>query len=101
MFHASTPVVLLTGLLGGPLAGAVAGAVTAVPGIVERRDVKRSLTYGGIGSLQGLLAGLAGLAKPTRNTVCVVPPRTGTEDDRPAGRAQDDGPWLDPSPAPA
>ena len=61
MFHASTPVVLLTGLLGGPLAGAVAGAVTAVPGIVERRDVKRSLTYGGIGSLQGLLAGLAGL----------------------------------------
>ncbi len=61
MFHASTPVVLLTGLLGGPLAGAAAGAVTAVPGIVNRQDAKRSVTYGGIVSLQGLLAGLAGL----------------------------------------
>jgi diguanylate cyclase (GGDEF)-like protein len=72
-YTVSTPIVLLTGLVGGPLAGAVAGAATAVGD--DRGDWKRRLTYGGLNSFQGFVAGLAGFVAVggTQNAlVCAV-----------------------------
>jgi diguanylate cyclase (GGDEF)-like protein len=55
----STPIVVLTGLIGGPLAGAVAGAVTAV-GDAEGAW-RRRVAFGGLDAVRGFAAGLAGL----------------------------------------
>ena len=55
----STPIVVLTGLIGGPLAGAVAGAVTAV-GDAEGAW-RRRVAFGGLDAMRGFAAGLAGM----------------------------------------
>jgi len=59
-YTAATPVVVLAGLLGGPLVGVAAGAATQV---VRRGAVwRRAGAEGGTAALQGLAAGLVGLA---------------------------------------
>ncbi len=59
-YTAATPVVVLAGLLGGPLLGVAAGAATQ---IVHRGAVwRRVAAEGGVAALQGLAAGLVGLA---------------------------------------
>ncbi len=59
-YTAATPVVVLAGLIGGPLLGLTAGAATQ---IVHRGAVwRRVAAEGGIAALQGLAAGLVGLA---------------------------------------
>jgi diguanylate cyclase (GGDEF)-like protein len=55
----STPIVLLTGLVGGPIAGSIAGAATAVGD--EAGTWRRRAAYGGLNSVQGFAAGLAGM----------------------------------------
>jgi diguanylate cyclase (GGDEF)-like protein len=55
----STPVVVLTGLIGGPLAGAFAGAVTAAGDLDGAW--RRRLAFGGLDAVRGFVAGLAGL----------------------------------------
>jgi diguanylate cyclase (GGDEF)-like protein len=55
----ATPIVLLTGLVGGPIAGWVAGAATAVGD--EKGTWRRRAAYGGLNSVQGFVAGLAGM----------------------------------------
>ena len=59
-YTAATPVVVLAGLLGGPLLGVAAGVATQL----VRGDAvwRRQSTEGGIAALQGLVAGIAGLA---------------------------------------
>ena len=59
-YTAATPVVVLVGLLGGPLLGVAAGFATQLihPGAVWRRVGAE----GGVAALQGLAAGLVGLA---------------------------------------
>jgi diguanylate cyclase (GGDEF)-like protein len=59
-YTASTPVIVLAALIGGPLVGVAAGASTQVfrPESVWRRQAAE----GGVASLQGLVAGIAGLA---------------------------------------
>jgi diguanylate cyclase (GGDEF)-like protein len=66
----STPVVVLTGLIGGPVAGAVAGAVTAV-GDVDGAW-RRRLAFGGLDAFRGFAAGLAGLVPVGGPTGAVV-----------------------------
>ena len=59
-YTAATPVVVLAGLLGGPLIGVAAGVATQV---VRRGAVWRRVgAEGGTAALQGLAAGLVGLA---------------------------------------
>lgn len=59
-YTASTPVVVLAGLLGGPLVGAAAGVATQV---VRAEAVwRRRLAEGGVAAIQGLAAGVVGLA---------------------------------------
>jgi diguanylate cyclase (GGDEF)-like protein len=58
-YTVSTPIVLLTGLLGGPVVGALAGVATAL-GDTEAAW-RRRLTFGGLDALRGFAAGLAGL----------------------------------------
>jgi diguanylate cyclase (GGDEF)-like protein len=57
-YTASTPTIVLAGLLGGPLVGVAAGAAgqAASTGSVWRRR----LAEGGLGSIQGWVAGVAG-----------------------------------------
>lgn len=59
-YTAATPAVVLAGLLGGPLLGVSAGVATQLvrPGAVWRRVS----TEGGVAALQGLVAGIVGLA---------------------------------------
>jgi diguanylate cyclase (GGDEF)-like protein len=59
-YTASTPVVVLAGLLGGPLIGSLA----SVASMAAREETvwRRRLAEGGLGSLEGLAAGLIGLA---------------------------------------
>jgi diguanylate cyclase (GGDEF)-like protein len=69
----STPIVLLTGLVGGPVAGAIAGAVTAVGD--DAGTWRRRAAYGGLNSAQGFAAGLAGMAHfggPNRSILCAA-----------------------------
>ena len=69
----STPVVLLTGLVGGPIAGSIAGAATAVGD--DAGTWRRRAAYGGLNSLQGFAAGLAGmipLGGSNRSLVCTT-----------------------------
>jgi diguanylate cyclase (GGDEF)-like protein len=58
-YTASTPVIVLAGLLGGPTAGAAA----AVAGQVLRTEAvwRRRFAEGGLGAVQGVLAGLVGV----------------------------------------
>ena len=59
-YTAATPVVVLAGLLGGPLLGVAAGVATQ---LVRRGAVwRRAGAEGGTAALQGLAAGLVGLA---------------------------------------
>jgi diguanylate cyclase (GGDEF)-like protein len=59
-YTAATPVVVLAGLIGGPLLGVAAGVATQ---IVPRGAVwRRVAAEGGVAALQGLAAGLVGLA---------------------------------------
>ena len=59
-YTASTPVVVLAALLGGPLLGVAAGVSTQLihPGSVWRRQAAE----GGVAALQGLAAGIVGIA---------------------------------------
>ena len=59
-YTASTPVVVLAALVGGPLLGAAAGVATQLirPEAVWRRQAAE----GGVAALQGLAAGIAGMA---------------------------------------
>lgn len=69
----STPIVLLTGLVGGPLAGSIAGAATAVGDDVG--TWRRRFAYGGLNSVQGFAAGLAGMIPfggPNNSLVCAT-----------------------------
>ena len=69
----STPIVLLTGLVGGPVAGSIAGAVTAVGD--DTGTWRRRAAYGGLNSAQGFAAGLAGMAHfggSNRSIVCAA-----------------------------
>ena len=69
----STPVVLLTGLVGGPIAGSIAGAATAVGD--DAGTWRRRAAYGGLNSLQGFVAGLAGMISfggSSRSLVCTT-----------------------------
>ena len=59
-YTASTPVVVLAALLGGPLLGVAAGVATQL--VHEDAVWRRRSTEGGIASLQGLAAGIAGQA---------------------------------------
>jgi diguanylate cyclase (GGDEF)-like protein len=59
-YTASTPAVVLTGVLGGPLAGAAAGLASQT---LRRETVwRRRLAEGGLASLQGVVAGWCALA---------------------------------------
>ncbi len=59
-YTAATPVVVLAGLVGGPLVGVAAGVATQ---IINRGAVWRRVgAEGGTAALQGLVAGLVGLA---------------------------------------
>ncbi len=59
-YTAATPVVVLAGLIGGPLLGVAAGVATQ---IVHRGAVWRRVSAeGGVASMQGLAAGLVGVA---------------------------------------
>ena len=59
-YTAATPVVVLAGLIGGPLLGVAAGAATQ---LIQGGAVWRRIgAEGGVAALQGLAAGLAGLA---------------------------------------
>ncbi len=59
-YTAATPVVVLSALLGGPLIGVAAGAATQ---LIQRGAVWRRVgAEGGVAALQGLAAGLVGLA---------------------------------------
>ncbi len=59
-YTAATPVVVLAGLVGGPLLGLAAGVATQ---LLHRGAVWRRVgAEGGIASLQGLVAGLVGMA---------------------------------------
>ena len=59
-YTAATPVVVLSALLGGPLIGVAAGAATQ---LIHRGAVWRRVgAEGGVAALQGLAAGLVGLA---------------------------------------
>jgi len=59
-YTAATPVVVLAGLVGGPLLGVAAGVATQ---LVPRGAVwRRAAAEGGTSALQGLAAGLVGLA---------------------------------------
>jgi diguanylate cyclase (GGDEF)-like protein len=67
----ATPIVLLTGLVGGPVAGSIAGAATAVGD--GRGPWRKRATYGGLNSVQGFAAGLAGMVTiggSNRSLVC-------------------------------
>jgi hypothetical protein len=57
-YTASTPAVVLAGLLGGPLLGAAVGASTQL--IRPEAVWRRRAAEGGIATLQGLVAGFAG-----------------------------------------
>lgn len=59
-YTASTPVIVLAALIGGPLAGVAAGVATQV--IRPESVWRRQAAEGGIASLQGLAAGIVGLA---------------------------------------
>ena len=59
-YTASTPVVVLAALLGGPLLGVAAGVATQL--VHEDAVWRRRSTEGGVASLQGLAAGIAGQA---------------------------------------
>ena len=72
-YTVSTPVVLLTGLVGGPIAGALAGAATVVGD--DAGTWRRRAAYGGLNSVQGFAAGLAGmitLGGPNSSLVCAT-----------------------------
>ena len=57
-YTASTPTIVLAGLLGGPLVGVAAGAAGQV---VNTSSVwRRRFAEGGLGSIQGWVAGIAG-----------------------------------------
>ena len=59
-YTASTPVIVLAALIGGPLVGVAAGASTQ---IIRPESVwRRQAAEGGVASLQGLTAGIVGLA---------------------------------------
>jgi len=59
-YTASTPVIVLAALIGGPLVGVAAGASTQ---IIRPESVwRRQAAEGGVASLQGLAAGIVGLA---------------------------------------
>ncbi|HEU0337539.1 MAG TPA: GGDEF domain-containing protein [Gaiellaceae bacterium] len=66
----STPIVVLTGLVGGPLAGAVAGGVTAL-GDAEGAW-RRRLAFGGLDAVRGFAAGLVGLLPLAGGTGAVL-----------------------------
>lgn len=66
----STPVIVLAALLGGPLVG-VAAALTGQVGATGHVWRRRS-TEAGLGSVQGILAGLAGTAAWTGATGALV-----------------------------
>jgi diguanylate cyclase (GGDEF)-like protein len=58
-YTASTPAIVLAGLLGGPAAGAAAGLASQALRI--EAVWRRRLAEGGLGVMQGLLAGIVGL----------------------------------------
>ena len=59
-YTASTPVIVLAALIGGPLVGVAAGVSTQ---IIQPESVwRRQAAEGGVASLQGLAAGIVGLA---------------------------------------
>ncbi len=59
-YTASTPVIVLAALIGGPLVGVAAGISTQ---IIQPESVwRRQAAEGGVASLQGLVAGIVGLA---------------------------------------
>jgi diguanylate cyclase (GGDEF)-like protein len=59
-YTASTPVVVLAALLGGPLLGVAAGIATQA--VHQKAVWRRRSTEGGVAALQGLAAGITGLA---------------------------------------
>ena len=60
-YTASTPVIVLAALLGGPLLGVAAGLSTQ---IVRPESVwRRKAAEGGLAALQGLAAGIVGMAR--------------------------------------
>ena len=65
-YTASTPAVVLAGLLGGPLVGVAAGVATQ--GARTEAVWRRRCAEGGISSIQGLAAGILGLAAWTGAT---------------------------------
>jgi diguanylate cyclase (GGDEF)-like protein len=59
-YTAATPVIVLAALIGGPLVGIAAGISTQ---IIQPESVwRRQAAEGGVASLQGLVAGIVGLA---------------------------------------
>lgn len=69
-YTVSTPVVLLTGLLGGPIAGATAGAATALGD--SEAAWRRRLSFGGLDALRGFVAGLVGMLPLTGTSGAVL-----------------------------
>lgn len=65
-YSPSSAVLVLVGLLGGPLAGLAAGVVTAIPD--RSRPIRRRATEAGLASLQGIVAGFAGLVDWSTST---------------------------------
>ena len=64
-YTASTPVIVLAALIGGPLVGVAAGASTQ---IIRPESVwRRQAAEGGVAALQGLAAGIVGLALLARD----------------------------------